>query len=178
MEDDRGRSALGDLVPVPARLYPVGRLDADSEGLILLTDDGELANLLTHPRYMHHKEYIALVNGRPSEKTLDAWRRGVQLEDKPTAPAQVGIVKSERDSTLLRIGMREGRKRQIRRVAALLGHPVRDLRRVALGPLKLGSLAPGQWRYLTDREIGQLQSLKRQPKKDRRRRPRRSNRKR
>ena len=178
MEDDRGRSSLGDLVSVPARLYPVGRLDADSEGLILLTDDGELANLLTHPRYMHHKEYLALVNGHPSEKTLEAWRRGVQLDDKPTAPARVGIVKRERDSTLLRVGMREGRKRQIRRVAALLGHPVRELRRVALGPLKLGSLASGQWRYLTDREIGQLQSLKRQPKKDKRRRPRRSNRKR
>ena len=173
MEDDRGRSALGDLVSVPARLYPVGRLDADSEGLILLTDDGELANLLTHPRYMHQKEYRALVNGHPSEKTLDAWRRGVLLDDSLTAPARVGIVKSERDSTLLRIEMREGRKRQIRRVAALLGHPVRELRRVALGPLQLGSLASGQWRYLTDREIGQLQSLKRRSKGDRKRSQRR-----
>ena len=176
MEDDRGRDALGDLISVPARLYPVGRLDADGEGLILLTDDGELANLLTHPRYMHQKEYLALVNGRPSEKTLEAWRRGVMLDDKPTAPARVGIVKRERDSTLLRVEMREGRKRQIRRVAALLGHPVRELKRVALGPLQLGSLASGQWRYLTDREIGQLQSLKRQPKKGKRRRPRRYNR--
>ena len=163
---------------MPARLYPVGRLDADSEGLILLTDDGELANLLTHPRYMHHKEYLALVNGHPSEKTLEAWRRGVLLDDKPTAPARVGIVKRERDSTLLKVGMREGRKRQIRRIAALLGHPVRELKRVALGPLQLGSLASGQWRYLTDREIGQLQSLKRQPKRDKKRRPRRYHRRR
>jgi pseudouridine synthase len=173
MEDDRGRSALSDLVEVPARLYPVGRLDADSEGLILLTDDGELANLLTHPRYEHHKEYLALVNGHPSEKTLEAWRRGVLLDDKPTAPARVGIVKSERDSTLLRVEMREGRKRQIRRVAALLGHPVRELKRVRLGPLQLGSLSSGQWRYLTDREIGQLQTLKRQPRRDKRRGQRR-----
>ncbi len=178
MEDDRGRSALGDLVSVPARMYPVGRLDATSEGLILLTDDGELANLLTHPRYMHHKEYIALVNGHPSEETLEAWRRGVLLDDKPTAPANVRVVRSERDSTLLRIEMREGRKRQIRRVAALLGHPVRELRRVRLGPLELGSLASGQWRYLTDREIGQLKSLKQRSRKDKRKGQRRQRRKR
>jgi pseudouridine synthase len=178
MEDDRGRSCLGDLVSTPTRLYPVGRLDVTSEGLILLTDDGELANLLTHPRYEHHKEYIAVVNGHPSEKTLEAWRRGVLLDDKLTAPARVGVLKKERDSTLLRIEMREGRKRQIRRVASLLGHPVRELRRVALGPLQLGSLALGQWRYLTEREIGQLQSLKRRPKREKRRRPRRRKRKR
>lgn len=178
MEDDRGRDALGDLVTVPARLYPVGRLDADSEGLVLLTDDGELANLLTHPRYEHHKEYLALVNGHPSEETLEAWRRGVLLDDNPTAPARVGIIKRERDSTVLRVEMREGRKRQIRRVAALLGHPVRELRRVRLGPLQLGSLSSGQWRYLTDREIGQLQSLGRRPRRDKRRRSRPQQRKR
>ena len=178
MEDERGRSSLGDLVSVPARLYPVGRLDATSEGLILLTDDGELANLLTHPRYMHHKEYLALVNGHPSEKTLEAWRRGVLLDDKLTAPARVGVLKKERESTLLRVEMREGRKRQIRRVASLLGHPVRELKRVRLGPLQLGSLALGQWRYLTAREIGQLESLKRRPKRQKRRRPRRQQRKR
>ena len=162
MEDERGRSALGDLVSAPTRLYPVGRLDATSEGLILLTNDGALANLLTHPRYMHHKEYIALVNGRPSEKTLQAWQRGVLLDEKLTAPAQISVIRTVKDSTLLRIEMREGRKRQIRRVAALLGHPVRDLRRVRLGPLQLGSLEVGQWRYLTAKEIGQLESLKRQ----------------
>ena len=178
MEDDRGRDALGELVPVPARLYPVGRLDADSEGLVLLTDDGELANLLTHPRYEHRKEYLVFVNGHPSEKTLEAWRRGVLLEDKPTAPARVGIIKRERDSTLLKVEMREGRKRQIRRVAALLGHPVRELRRVSLGPLQLGSLSSGQWRYLTDREIGQLTSLKNKPKRGKRRGPQRQKRRR
>ena len=165
MEDERGRSALGDLVSVPTRLYPVGRLDATSEGLILLTNDGALANLLTHPRYMHLKEYIVLVNGRPSEKTLQAWQRGVLLDEKLTAPAQISVIRTVQDSTLLRIEMREGRKRQIRRVAALLGHPVRDLRRVRLGPLQLGSLEIGQWRYLTPKEIGQLESLKRQSEK-------------
>jgi 23S rRNA pseudouridine2605 synthase len=165
MEDERGRSALGELVSAPTRLYPVGRLDATSEGLILLTNDGALADLLTHPRYMHHKEYIVLVNGRPSEKTLQAWQRGVLLDEKLTAPAQISVIRTVQDSTLLRIEMREGRKRQIRRVAALLGHPVRDLKRVRLGPLQLGSLETGQWRYLTPKEIGQLESLKRQSEK-------------
>ncbi len=178
MEDDRGRSALDELVPLPTRLYPVGRLDVTSEGLILLTDDGELANLLTHPRYQHDKEYLVLVNGHPSEKTLEAWQRGVLLDEKLTAPAQVMVVDSQRDSTLLRVRMHEGRKRQIRRVAALLGHPVRELRRVRLGPLQLGSLESGQWRYLTAKEIAELESLKRQAGTARKRGPRRQKRKR
>ncbi len=178
MEDDRGRSALGELVSLPTRLYPVGRLDATSEGLILLTDDGELANLLTHPRYQHDKEYLVLVNGHPSEKTLEAWQRGVLIDDKLTAPAQVVVVESQRDSTLLRVQMHEGRKRQIRRVAALLGHPVRDLRRVRLGPLHLGSLELGKWRYLTAKEISELESLKRRAVTVRKRGPRRQKRKR
>jgi 23S rRNA pseudouridine2605 synthase len=178
MEDERGRSALGDLVSAPERLYPVGRLDATSEGLILLTNDGELANLLTHPRYMHEKEYIALVNGRPSEKTLQAWQRGVLIDDKLTASAQISVIRTVQDSTLLRIEMREGRKRQIRRVAALLGHPVRELKRMRLGPLQLGSLEPGQWRYLTAKEISELESLKRQDKNNKKRSPRQQKRKR
>jgi len=176
MEDERGRRALGDLVQAPVRLYPVGRLDVGSEGLILLTDDGELANILTHPRYQHEKEYRALVNGYPSDKTLGAWRRGVLLDGEPTAPAQVDVIRSEKDSTLLRIVMREGRKRQIRRVAALLGHPVRELRRVRLGPLYLDRLQAGQWRYLTAKEISELQALKRSFRKRGRRKPRRSRR--
>lgn len=160
MEDDRGRRALSDLVLIPTRVYPVGRLDVDSEGLILLTDDGEVANHLTHPRYKHEKEYRVLVNGRPSEDTLDAWQRGVLLDGELTAPAHVSVVQSHASSTLLRVVMHEGRKRQIRRVAALLGHPVRDLRRIRLGPLHLHDLGAGQWRYLSSQEIQKLQSLK------------------
>ncbi len=160
MEDPRGRTALGDLISVPERLYPVGRLDANSQGLILLTDDGELANLLTHPRYEHEKEYRVLVNGAPSEKTLDSWRRGVLLDDQPTVPAQIDVLAKDRHGTYLRVTMREGRKRQIRRVAALLGHPVRELTRVRLGPLKLDALEAGQWRYLTPKEVGELESVK------------------
>jgi pseudouridine synthase len=165
MEDDRGRGALGDLVSAPTRLYPVGRLDVSSEGLILLTDDGELANLLTHPRYEHEKEYLVLVNGRPSNKTLQAWQRGVVLDDKRTAPARVSVVKTVGESTLLRVAMREGRKRQVRRVAALLGHPVRELKRVRLGPLQLGTLEIGQWRYLTSKEVGELDAIKKKSRK-------------
>jgi 23S rRNA pseudouridine2605 synthase len=162
MVDRRGRQALGDLVSVPERLYPVGRLDLDSEGLILLTDDGELANYLTHPRYEHEKEYRVLVNGRVSDETLETWQQGVMLEGQPTAPARVEILGQRGADTLLRIAMHEGRKRQIRRVAALLGHPVRQLARVRLGPLHLGSLEVGQWRYLTPKEVGSLETLKRQ----------------
>ena len=168
MKDDRGRRSLGDLVRVPYRLFPVGRLDLDSEGLILLTDDGELANLLTHPRYEHEKEYVVLVNGHPPEQTLEAWRRGVELDGKHTAPAQVVLVRQVGDSALLSIVLREGRKRQVRRVAALLGHPVRELRRVRMGPLDLRALEPGQWRYLTPKEIRELDSLKGNPTRQRR----------
>ena len=127
---------------------------------------------------MHDKEYIALVNGHPTEKTLGAWQRGVLIDDKLTAPARVEVIRRERDSTLLRIEMREGRKRQIRRVAALLGHPVRELKRVRLGPLQLGSLESGQWRHLTTKEIGELESLKRQAKSRKKRRPKQQKRKR
>ncbi len=173
MEDDRGRPALGDLVQAPTRMYPVGRLDIDSEGLVLLTNDGELANLLTHPRYQHEKEYRALVNGRPSKKTLAAWQRGIMLDGQLTAPARVDAIRQEKDSTWLRIAMREGRKRQIRRVASMLGHPVRELKRVRMGPLFLGRLEAGQWRYLTNKEIGDLEVLKRLPSKAKTRKPRR-----
>jgi len=162
MEDSRGRTALGDLVAAPVRLYPVGRLDADSSGLVLLTDDGELADLLTHPRYGHDKEYHVLVQGVPPEKVLGSWRRGVVLDGQPTAPARVEVLTTEKGAALLRVVMHEGRKRQIRRVATLLGYPVQELKRVRLGPLQLGGLEPGQWRYLTAKEISALEALKRQ----------------
>ncbi len=173
MQDSRGRRALADLVPVPARLYPVGRLDATSEGLILLTDDGELANILTHPRYGHDKEYRVLVNGRPSDETLETWRHGLILEGKKTAPARVEVLGARKDTTLLRVVMREGRKRQLRRVAETLGHPVLELTRTRLGPLDLGMLDAGQWRYLTPKEIKSLVALKQRAPKGKSSRKRR-----
>jgi len=146
-------------VPLEAHLVPVGRLDADSEGLVLLTNDGDLVNRLTHPRFEHEKEYHVLVQGRPDEAALSRWRRGVTLEGHQTLPARVSSMRSESDATWLRIVMREGRKRQIRSVAALLGHPVRQLIRVRVGPIRLGSLKPGEWRYLDKRELEALKRL-------------------
>lgn len=157
-QDDRGRRTVRDLVPLPGRLYPVGRLDATSEGLILLTNDGKLANRLTHPRYGHDKEYRVLVRGQPSDATLDKWARGVYLDGRRTAPARVQRLKLERDATWLRIVLREGRKRQIRRVAASLGHPVLRLIRECIGPLHLGQLKPGEWRHLSAREVRALRA--------------------
>jgi pseudouridine synthase len=157
-QDDRGRRTVRDLVPVKGHLYPVGRLDVTSEGLVLLTNDGGLTNQLTHPRYGHSKEYQAYIVGRPSERTLEKWRRGVFLDGKRTAPADISILRTERDYTWIRLVLREGRKRQIRRVAAMLRHPVRRLIRVRIGPIHLGALAPGEWRHLNEKELGKLKS--------------------
>lgn len=153
-------TTVRDLVPLPGHLFPVGRLDLPSEGLILLTNDGELANLLTHPRHRHTKEYHAYVEGHPDDKTLEQWRHGVFLDGRRTAPAQVFILGHERNFTWLRVVLREGRKRQIRRVAAMLGHPVHRLIRVRVGPVHLGALRPGKWRQLNERELEQLKKLK------------------
>ena len=157
--DGSGRlSTVLDLVPLPVRLFPVRRLDLRSEGLILLTDDGDLAYRLTHPRFGHEKEYHALVEGEPGEAALKNWRRGVFLDGRRTAPARVSILRRENGKTWLRVVLREGRKRQIRRVAAMLGHPVHRLIRVRIGPLRLGDLPPRQWRRLTGSEVEALRS--------------------
>ncbi len=169
--DGSGRlSTVRDLVPFQGHLYPVGRLDLRSEGLILLTNDGELNHLLTHPRYEHAKEYHVYVAGCPSNETLKQWRRGVFLDGRRTAPADVSILRREQDHTWLRVVLREGRKRQIRRVAAMLGHPVHRLIRVRIGPLQLGELKPGQWRTLTDAEVKALQSAARKSRRSKKRR--------
>jgi pseudouridine synthase len=164
--DDSGRNqTVRDLVPLSGHLYPVGRLDLNSEGLILLTNDGELANVLTHPRYEHPKEYRVDVEGHPDDETLDRWRRGLFLDGRRTAPADVAVIGHKKDHTRLRVVLREGRKRQIRRIAAKLGHPVRRLVRVGIGPVQLGDLKPGEWRHLTGRELEKLRELKRRSKK-------------
>lgn len=161
-ELDEGRPTVRDLVPLPGHLYPVGRLDKQSEGLMLLTNDGALAHRLTHPRYEHEKTYRVVVEGRPSAAILDQWRRGVKLDGRPTAPAHIDTIEQPAGCAILRVVLREGRKRQIRRVAAQLGHPVLHLLREQIGPLRLGELPPGQWRYLTAAEIAALQNVKRE----------------
>ncbi|MBI5566983.1 MAG: rRNA pseudouridine synthase [Chloroflexi bacterium] len=155
-EDEFDRKTVRDLVPINAHLFPVGRLDADSEGLVLLTNDGELTNALTHPRFEHEKEYLVLVEGRPGEGVLKSWRRGVLLEEQMTAPARVDVLEGDRDKTWLRVVMHEGRKRQIREVAGMLGHKVKYLERVRIGPLKLGQLKTGTYRHLTPTEVREL----------------------
>ena len=159
--DGTGRVPMAhDLLPLSEHLFPVGRLDLRSEGLLLFTDDGELAERLLHPRYEHEKEYHALVEGVPDEETLRKWRRGVFLDGRKTAPAEVSILRREGERTWLRIVLHEGRKRQIRRVAAMLGHPVHRLIRVRIGPVRLGNLKPGEWRRLTERELRELDKIK------------------
>lgn len=151
--DTHGRRTVVDLVAGPRRLYPVGRLDADASGLILLTDDGELANLLTHPRYEVPKTYLARVEHAPvRDAALRTLRGGVALDDGVTAPARVRRV----EAGLLELTIKEGRNRQIKRMCAAVGHPVRDLARVRFGALGLEGLAPGQHRRLTAAEVERL----------------------
>jgi 23S rRNA pseudouridine2605 synthase len=155
--DTHGRPIVTELVPDRAfRLYPVGRLDADSSGLILLTNDGELANRLTHPRFEVPKTYRAKLAGpRPGERALGALRRGVQLEDGPTAPAEVRRLRGNE----IELTIREGRNRQVRRMCEAVGHPVLELQRTAFGPLQLGGLQPGAHRRLQEEEVEHLRAL-------------------
>lgn len=153
------RKSVRDLVDIPGHLYPVGRLDVDSEGLILLTNDGELTYRLTHPKYMHEKEYNVLVASRPDEKQLAAWRNGIVLDDGyRTKPAKVRVTGSSGKGAWLRVVLTEGRKRQIREMGRLTGLLVVRIIRVRIGPLRLGNMKPGQWRYLTPEEIGELKT--------------------
>lgn len=151
-----GRTTVRDLVDIPGFLYPVGRLDKQSEGLMLLTNDGKMTHRLTHPRFKHHKVYRVELEGKISKSTLDLWRKGVMFEGRMTAPAEIQILSQNADRTRLRITLREGRKRQIRRIAATLGHPVTRLTRLQIGPIKLGSLKAGEWLNLSSREIAEL----------------------
>jgi 23S rRNA pseudouridine2605 synthase len=154
-QDPQQRPTVVGLVPDALRLYPVGRLDADSSGLILLTNDGELAHRLTHPSFEVPKAYVAVVAGAPvGEAALDKLRNGVELKDGRTAPARVRRLAGDR----LEITIHEGRNRQVRRMCEAVGHPVRALERVAFGPLKLGGLASGEHRRLTDAELAELAS--------------------
>jgi len=158
VRDTHGRPTVVGLISDPRRLYPVGRLDADSTGLILLTNDGELANLLAHPRHEVPKTYHARLPGaRPSAAALAALRHGVDLDDGRTAPARVRLL----PGNVLELEIHEGRKRQVRRMCEAVGHPVAELARVRFGPLELGALAPGAARVLAEAEVGQLRACAR-----------------
>lgn len=152
--------AVGDEGLAGRRLFPVGRLDADTTGLLVLTDDGELAFRLTHPRYKVAKEYVAVVAGTLSAEDLDSLRKGVDLDDGKTAPAEVEVIAFDAAPgairTEVRVVIREGRHRQVRRMMQAVGHKVQSLRRTGFGPLKLGRLKTGDWRVLGDAEVEAL----------------------
>ncbi|HEX9260602.1 MAG TPA: pseudouridine synthase [Acidimicrobiales bacterium] len=151
-KDTHGRPTVVELVPREPRVFPVGRLDADTEGLLLLTNDGDLAHQLTHPSFGVEKEYLAHVRGVPKAGSLRRLRDGVELDDGTTAPARV----SQPTPGVLRITIHEGRNRQVRRMCEAVGHPVERLVRVRIGPLRDRDLAPGQWRTLTVKELRAL----------------------
>lgn len=141
---------------LPYRLYTIGRLDYDSEGLILVTNDGETANRLMHPRYGANKTYRVLCTGELSRSECRALERGIQLDDGLTAPAHVRILRSHDEKTELLLMIHEGRNRQVRRMLAALGHDTLRLQRVGIGALTLNGLKPGQWRYITQEELEML----------------------
>lgn len=160
MSDPGGRSTIADLLPgVRVRVFPVGRLDFDSEGLVLLTNDGELAQRLLHPRYHVPKTYLVKVKGMLNDEELRALEKGVVLEDGRTSPAVVKKVSKATENSWLEITIYEGRKHQVKRMLDAVGHPVLKLKRTRLGPLALGDLPVGQYRYLTDREANALRAL-------------------
>src|SRR6266536_2200926 len=163
--DPQGRPTVLDLLPPELRrlrVYPVGRLDIDTSGLLLLTNDGDFALRLSHPRYSMEKHYHALVQGCPTRAQLEALREGIDITEDDgrthrTAPAQARILRRSGPNCWLTLTLHEGRKRQVRRMLAAAGHPVLQLERVGIGPLTLGNLAAGQWRYLTDKEVKTIQ---------------------
>jgi len=160
MSDPQGRTTVASLVPVKQHpgLFPVGRLDFDSAGLLLFTTDGELSHRLLHPRWKVDKTYRALVDGRVTESELDRLRDGVSLDDGRTAPALATTLRVGATS-YCEITVREGRKRQVRRMFSAIGHPVLELQRVSFGPVPLGDLPKAGWRYLTDDEVAALKAV-------------------
>ena len=149
-QDDHGRKTILSLIPSNLRqgMHPVGRLDSDSRGAILLTNNGDLTLRLTHPKYSHTKTYLVWITGQPSQILLNNWRKGIPLDGKMTRPASIETIKVLNQKTLIKIILREGRNRQIRRIANLIGHPVQDLKRIAISNIKLNGLQEGKWREL------------------------------
>jgi len=152
--DQFGRPTVLDYVPEGSRLYPVGRLDYDSSGLIFLTNDGEWTQTLTHPKFESKKTYVALVKGTPSPEVLKEFSRGIIIEGKKTAPCEIKLEGGESsERAKLRIVLHEGRNRQIRKMCEAIGHPVLSLKRVQIGEVKLAGLKRGEWRHLTPLEV-------------------------
>lgn len=160
MSDPEGRPCIGDITKrMKTHLFPVGRLDFDSSGLVLLTNDGTVAQRLSHPRYQVSKVYRVKVRGHPDEKALGRLRKGLRLGDGPTAPARVLVEGKLEKKTRLRVTIREGRQRQVRRMFEAIGHPVDKLSRISIGPVRLGALKIGSTRDLSTREVLALRKV-------------------
>ncbi len=153
-QDNHGRRTILSFIPLNLRsgIHPVGRLDFDSRGAILLTNNGDLTLRLTHPKYSHTKTYLVWLRGHPSKSILDKWRKGVILDGKITMPAKIEVIDMVNRKTLIKVILKEGRNRQIRRIANLLGHPVQDLQRIAISNINLNGLQEGKWRKLETNE--------------------------
>lgn len=159
-KDPQGRKTVLDCVTgVTSRIYPVGRLDIDVEGVLLLTNDGELAHRLTHPSFEIEKVYMAWVEGRVLPEAVEHLEKGVPLEDGVTAPAKAQVIRENEGKTLVRLTIHEGKKREVKRMCAAVGHPVACLRRVRIGDVGLDELRSGEWRYLRPDEVQRLKSL-------------------
>jgi 23S rRNA pseudouridine2605 synthase len=168
LSDPQGRPVVADLVERDVRVYPVGRLDWDVEGALLLTNDGPLTHRLLHPRYELPRVYEAVVEGRVAPSDLDRWRRGVTLDDGPARPLDVELERGGPRESRLRLTLAEGRKHEVKRFCEALGHRVTALRRISFGPVALGALRPGQSRPLTARELSALRAaVAAQPGRDR-----------
>jgi len=160
VKDPFGRLTVMDLLKgFKHRVYPVGRLDKDTEGLLILTNDGEVAYRLTHPKHEVDKTYLAHVEGHVTESELKKLNKGIMLKDGMTAPSKSRILKFSQKGTLLEIKIHEGRKRQVRRMCLAIGHPVVHLKRIAIGKITLAGLKPGQWRFMTEPEVEYIKSL-------------------
>lgn len=160
MDDEKDRKIIMDLIEdVDERIYPVGRLDMDTSGLILLTNDGNVTNKITHPRNQVIKKYIAIVEGTPNKLELTKFRKGLMIDGKRTSPATIKIVKNYETESILEIEINEGRNRQIRKMCEAIDHPIKKLKRVSIGEIQLGGLQFGEWRYLDDEEMKYISSL-------------------
>jgi len=153
VKDQFDRKTVCDLIDINERIYPVGRLDYDTSGLLIMTSDGSFAYKLTHPKYMVEKTYIAKVAGKPTKEKLNQFMQGLVIDDYKTAPARIKILESQGKYTLCEIILKEGKNRQVRKMCAKIGHEVIELQRIAIGKITLGNLQTGKWRRLTHNEI-------------------------
>lgn len=160
VSDEKGRKTVTELIEgVKERIYPVGRLDMDTSGLIILTNDGKITNKITHPKNKVMKKYIAIVEGTPNKDELTRFRSGLVIDGKKTSLAKIKILKNYEVESILEIEINEGRNRQIRKMCQMINHPIKKLKRISIGEIQLGGLQVGEWRYLDNEEMEYIQSL-------------------